>query len=71
MAIVIAVALVPAFAFLSPISSGARPSACRQEIVTVATPALEDPVTLQSLGPIALDWTGFAALSDSTNVPAK
>ncbi|MEJ0075744.1 MAG: hypothetical protein WDO17_09900 [Alphaproteobacteria bacterium] len=69
MAIVIAVALVPASVSLSPISS-ARPSACRQEIVTVETPALEDPVILQSLRPIESDWSGFVA-PDSTNVPAK
>jgi hypothetical protein len=69
MATAVAIALVTASAFLNPSLSGARPSACRPEIVTTTTP--EDPAILQSLERIESDWTGFAELSGSTNVPAK
>ena len=72
MAVVIAVALVPATAVLGPAPSGARPST-PEEFVTVP-PATNGPEMPQSLGYLEYDWSsaeggvpGFALLSDNSN----
>ena len=73
MAVVIAVALVPATAVLGPAPSGAlRPGP--EEFVTVPAPATNGPEMPQSLGYLEYDWSaaqggvpGFALLSDNAN----
>ena len=72
MAVVIAVALVPATAFLEPAPPGARPST-PDEFVMVP-PATNGPEMLLSLGYLEHDWSsakgrvpGFALLSDNSN----
>jgi hypothetical protein len=71
MAVVIAVALVPATAVLGPVPSGALRSG-PEEFVTV--PATNGPEMPQSLGYLEYDWSaaeggvpGFALLSDNSN----
>jgi hypothetical protein len=73
MAVVIAVALVPAVAVPGPAPSGARPSGL-EEFVTVPAPATNGPELPQSLGYLEYDWSaaeggvpGFALLSDNSN----
>jgi len=73
MALVIAVALVPATAALGPAPSGAR-SSMPEEFVTVPAPAANGPELPQSLGYLVYDWSaaeggvpGFARLSDNAN----
>jgi hypothetical protein len=73
MAVVIAVALVPATAVLGPAPSGALRSG-PEEFVTVPGPATNGPETPQSLGYLEYDWSsaeggvpGFALLSDNSN----
>ena len=73
MAVVIAVALVPAIAVLGPALSGARPSG-PEEFVTVPAPATNGPELPQSLGYVEFDWSaaggavpGFGLLSDHLN----
>jgi hypothetical protein len=72
MAVVIAVALVPATAVLGPAPSGATPSP-PEEFVTVP-PATNGPEMPQSLGYLDYDWSaagggvaGFGLLSDNLN----
>ena len=73
MAVVIAVALVPATAVLGPAPSGALRSG-PEEFVTVPAPATNGPEMPQSLGYLEYDWSsaeggvpGFALLSDNSN----
>ena len=73
MAVVIAVALVPATAALGPVPSGALRSG-PEEFVTVPAPATNGPEMPQSLGYLEYDWSaaeggvpGFALLSDNSN----
>ena len=73
MAVVIAVALVPAIAVLGPAPSGALPSG-PEEFVTVPGPATNGPEMPQSLGYHEYDWSlakggvlGFTLLSDNSS----
>lgn len=73
MAIVIAVALVPATAALGPAPSGVLRSG-PEEFVTVPAPATNGPENPQSLGYLVFDWSaadggvpGFGLLSDNSN----
>ena len=72
MAAVIAIALLAAPVFLSPISSGAVPAA-PHEIVTITPPVVDDLV-IQSTGYLEFDWSaaegglpGFGLLPDASN----
>jgi hypothetical protein len=72
MAAVIAIALLAAPVFLSPISSGAVP-APPHGIVTITPPVVDDLV-IQSTGYLEFDWSaaeggvpGFALLPNKTN----
>ena len=72
MAAVIAIALLAAPVFLSPISSDAVPAA-PHEIVTMA-PAVRDDLVIQSTGYLEFDWSaaegglpGFGLLPDASN----
>jgi len=73
MAVVIAVALVPATAALGPAPSGAPPS-MPEELVTVPAPATNSPEMPQSLGYLEYDWSaadggvpGLSRLGDNSN----
>src|SRR3954463_9325112 len=73
MAAVIAIALLAAPVFLSPISSGAVLPAPPHEIVTMA-PAVLDDLVIQSTGYLEFDWSaaegglpGFGLLPDASN----
>src|SRR4051794_20873959 len=72
MAAVIAIALLAAPVFLSPISPGAVP-APSHETITITPPVVDDLV-IQSTGYLEFDWSaaeggvpGFALLPNKTN----
>ena len=76
MRIAVRVALLPASAFLTPISTGAV-TFTPHEFVTVTAPAVDDLV-IQSVGYLEFDWSptngvvpGFAPMADEPKEGAK